>query len=145
MQLPYVRVYVNTGDPIKEGDLMEFRLLYQGELLPSGNTKRRATEKHVIRRAFHPQLRRLWSVKPILRALADNRGFLKSPEIYHQSTVTRTPEERFDIGIRTIGKEFNRAGFDLVPLVMKEFALHCALDVLLLRPEEEKYIFTQGD
>lgn len=124
---------------------MEFRLLYQGELLPSGNAKRRPAEKHLIRRAFHPQLRRLWSVKPGLRGLADQRGFLRSSEIYHQSNVDRTPEERFEIGIRTIGKEFSRAGFDLVPLAIKEFALQCSLNILLLRPEEDKYIFTQGD
>jgi len=124
---------------------MEFRLLYQGELLPAGNTKRRATEKHLIRRAFHPQLQRLWKVKPPLRELADHRGFLRSSEIYHQSNVVRAPEERFEIGIRTIGKEFHRAGFDLVPLVMKELALRCALDILLLRPEEDRFIFTQGD
>jgi len=124
---------------------MEFRLLYEGELLPSSNTKRRAAEKHIIRRAFHPQLRRLWEVKPLLRHLADNRGFLRSPEVYHHSNLVRTPEERFEIGIKTLGKEWSRAGFDLVPLVLPEFALQCSLDILLLRPEEERFIFTQGD
>lgn len=124
---------------------MEFRLLYQGELLPSSNSKRRPREKHLIRRAFHPQLQRLWRTKPLLQELADRRGFLRSPEFYHHSNVVRTPEERFEIGIRAIGSEFKSAGFDLVPLVMKELALQCSLDVLLLRPEEDRLIFTQGD
>jgi hypothetical protein len=123
---------------------MEFRLLYEGQLLPSSNSKRRASEKHSIRQAFHPQLRRLWQVKPNLRDLAD-RGFLRSLEHYHHSTVERTPEERFDIGLRTLGKEWAKAGFDLVPLVLPEFALQCSLDILLLRPEEERFVFTQGD
>jgi hypothetical protein len=124
---------------------MEFRLLYEGALLPSSNSKRRPSEKHFIRRAFHPQLRRLWEVKPLLRELADRRGFLRSEEIYHHSNVVRTPDERFQIGIRTLGKEWSKAGFDLVPLVLPEFELHCSLDVLLLRPEEERFVFTQGD
>jgi hypothetical protein len=40
---------------------VEFRLLYEGELLPSAGTNKRTAEKHAIRRAFHPQLRRLWN------------------------------------------------------------------------------------
>jgi len=145
MQLPYIRVYVNTGDPIEEENLMEFHLLYEGELLPSSNTKRRSHEKHLIRRAFHPQLRRLWNLKPALRQWADHRGFLHSQELYHQSNIVRTPEERFDIGIKTIGKAWTRAGFDLVPLVISEFVPQCSLDILILRPEEDRFIFEQGD
>lgn len=142
---PNQYVEIGSGEPIESENLVEFRLLYEGELLPCSNTNRRAAEKHVIRRSFHPQLRRLWSLNPNLREWADRRGFLRSPEVYHQSSVENTPEERFEIGVRTIGKEFNVAGFDLVPLVVSDFVARCSLDILLLRPEENRFIFEQGD
>ncbi len=66
VRFPCTRVIVGTGEPIEECDLMEFRLLYQGEL-PSAGNKGKPHESHAIRRAFHPQLRRLWSVEPNLR------------------------------------------------------------------------------
>jgi hypothetical protein len=44
-----------------------------------------------------------------------------------------------------MGKKWNKAGLDFVPLVTKEHALRCSLDILLLRPEEDRYIFKQGD
>jgi hypothetical protein len=118
---------------------MEFRLLYEGELLPSGNKKRRPAEKHAIRRAFHPQLRRLWNVKSNLRQYAGHMGNLASP------APDRSEQERFEVGINTIGKQWNRAGYDLVPLVIPDLGLQCILDILLLRPEEDRFIFEQGD
>jgi hypothetical protein len=153
-EMPFSRVYVNTGDPIEEDNMVEFRLLYAGELLPSSNTKRRAKEKHAIRRAFHPQLRRLWDVRTNLQEVAD-RAFIQSIEdralVYniHGEDVyngpPKTDEERFDAGIKFIGKQWARAGYELVPVVVPEFALQCSLDILLLRPEEDRFIFEQGD
>lgn len=136
VQLPHTAVFVNTGDPIESENLMEFRLLYQGELLACTNTKRRAKEKHVIRKSFHPQLRRLWSLEENLRDYVYRKSLRAAPDPH-------TPEERFGIGIQAIGKDWSRAGFELVPLVIPEFALQCSIDVLLLRPSG--YIFTQGD
>jgi hypothetical protein len=118
---------------------VEFRLLYEGELLGSGGTNSRASEKHAIRRVFHPQLRRLWNLKSNLRQYADHMGNLASP------AQGRSKEERFEIGINAIGKEWNKAGYDLVPLVTPSLALRCSLDILLLRPEEDRFIFTSGD
>ena len=134
--------------------MMEFRLLYEGELLPSSNTKRRAKEKHAIRRAFHPQLRRLWSMRSNLQEVAD-RAFIESLEdknlVYnlHGEDVyagpPKTEQERFDTGIKFIGEKWARAGYELVPVVVPEFGLQCSLDILLLRPEGNRYIFEQGD
>ena len=42
---------------------MKFRLTYEGRLLGNG----RAQHKHKIRRAFHPQLKRLWEVHQNLK------------------------------------------------------------------------------
>src|ERR1019366_2795335 len=126
-----------------------------GELLPSSNTKRRAKEKHAIRRAFHPQLRRLWHLSSNLQQVAD-RAFVQSVGSSQAVTALhgvggihigppKSDQERFDIGIEFIGKKWARAGYELVPVVVPEFALQCSLDILLLRPEEDRFIFEQGD
>ena len=44
-----------------------------------------------------------------------------------------------------IGNNWNRSGYQCVPLVTQELALRCSLDILLLRPGEDKFIFEQGD
>jgi len=54
---------IGTGDPIESENKLEFRLLYQGELLPCGNSNKRVPEKHAIRKSLHPQLKRLWNMQ----------------------------------------------------------------------------------
>lgn len=140
-QLPYVRVYMNTGDPIEERNLVEFRLIYEGEILPSGN-KSRPKEKHEIRRSFHPQLRQLWRAKPTLRELVDAyyTKFVLAPSAKRAAPLAFVGKEgqetRFQLGIQAMGKNWARAGYDIVPLVIPEFALQCSLEILLLRPEQ---------
>ena len=56
------------GDILPEGkDVLEFRLLYQGKLLGASRGDPRAEHKHVLRREFHKQLKRLWITKSPLR------------------------------------------------------------------------------
>jgi len=147
VKLPFGRVYVNTGDPIEEENLMEFRLLYQGELLPSGN-KTRPKEKHAIRRVFHPQLRRLWNVKPNLRQIAFN-WFQTAPAEAIQELSDRKPDDigqaRFLMGIEMMGKFYAKAGYELVPLVVPELSPQCSIDILVLRPGERIVFDEQGD
>lgn len=150
MELPYSRVYVNTGDPIEENNLLEFRLLYQGELMPSGN-KGRPTEKHAIRRVFHPQLRRLWSVKQNLK-MWTFQWFQKAPvEAVHAISEKYRGDgeaivrERLRLGIEIMGKYYAKAGYQLVPLVIPEFALQCSIEILLLRPGDRVVFDEQGD
>jgi hypothetical protein len=154
VKLPYSRVFVGTDDPIEERDLVEFRLLFAGELLPSGGTNRRAKEKHAIRRIFHPQLRRLWSVEDNLRQLAVSRGLDdgSDPRPIHERTKPFTEEDRqrreqiqFDSGIRATGMRWRRGDFYCVPLVTADMVLRCSFDILLLRPETERFIFEGGD
>jgi hypothetical protein len=141
--MSYEETIIGSGEPIKDANLVEFTLLYQGELLPSSNTKNRTEEKHAIRKALHPQLRRLWSVKSGLTTLARMKGVEAFGAVGEQ--VPNDLDARFDNGIKSISKNWNRAGFDFVPLVTERFTLRCSVDILLLRPEEEKYIFKQGD
>jgi hypothetical protein len=136
VSLPCTRVYVNTGDPIEKENLMEFRLLYEGEL-PGANAK--ARDKHIIRQVFHPQLRRLWAMKANLRDLAQ-RISTQVPYVEGQ-----TKEERIEVGLRVMGNNWNCGGYHCVPLVTKEMALRCSLDILLLRAGDNRFIFEQGD
>lgn len=124
---------IGTGYPIEESDLMEFRLLFEGKLPSSGN----ASEKHSIRKSFHPQLRELWRKNPSLRQLSINKG--------NDGTPVTSEDERFARGIQAIGRNWNRAGYNLVPLVTPEMALRCSLDIVLLRPENEHGIVRNGD
>ncbi len=137
-QLPYERVYINTGEPIEDEGLMEFRLLYRGELPGSGKPR----DKHEIRRALHPQLRRLWRVKVNLRYYAAWQANMLTSGVI---SSTSSEQERIKIGLDAIGKQWNRAGFDFIPLATPELSLRCSLDILILRPGESKYIFEQGD
>jgi hypothetical protein len=133
---------IGTGDPIEEKDMVEFRLLYEGELLACTNANRRPKEKHAIRRIFHPQLRRLWTTNLNLRQLAVSQ-YAKA--LADGEPHPATEPERFELGLAVIGKNHSAVGFDLVPLVTPDLALRCSLDILLLRPEEDRFIFTKGD
>ncbi len=118
---------------------MEFRLLYEGELLSSGGGGRPGA-KHEIRRSFHPQLRRLWRVKQNLKALAHSFGARTLESHFADNTISW-----LDLGISAIGKKWSKAGYELVPLVTAEMEVQCSLDILLLRPEGDRFIFTSGD
>lgn len=133
-----------NGERIEEENLVEFRLLYEGELRPTGN-KGHPEETHAIRRSFHPQLRRLWKTNPNLRTMIENEGLAESIKSGPPPSVKLTMEEYFNLGISAMGKNWHRANFDLVPLVTKKMVLQCSLNIQLLRPEGEKYILQQGD
>ena len=139
VRLPHAKTYVNTGEPIEETNLVEFRLLYDGEL--AGNSAK-AKEKHAIRRHLHPQLHRLWDTDIRLQQYAAYKGLKSSPV----PVPDKNQQERAKIGITAIGQNFSRAGYQLVPLVTAELSLRCSLDILLLRPQEgKKTIFEGGD
>jgi hypothetical protein len=153
---PYTRIYFNTGIPIEEYNLVEFRLLYSGQLLSSNNEGNPA-EKHAIRRIFHPQLRRLWSLKPTLQMLARNSAqgvFAKVAAIRHANKPDLHPDhpERkkedqklFQMAVKIMAKKYARAGYNILPLVTKALVLQCSIEILLLRPEEERFVFERGD
>jgi hypothetical protein len=144
VRLPCTDIDVGNGERIEELGLVEFRLLYDGELPSTGN-KGRPSEVHAIRRTFHPQLRRLCNADTNLRDLAMS-AYPDDPRPILERKTLLTEQEKVDIGIRSIGIAWNRAGFDWVPLVTPKMALRCSIDILLLRPDiEEKFIFRRGD
>jgi hypothetical protein len=54
-------------------------------------------------------------------------------------------EGLFNIGIEAMGKNWRKAGFDFVPLVVPEMVLQCSLDILILRPGDDRYVLNSGD
>ena len=128
---------------------MEFRLLYEGEIKPSGGSNTRSPEKHEIRRAFHPQLRRLWFTNQGATRYAENVGRgvygeeIQTQKIENPSTLST--EEALQKAFSYMGKKWSVGGYECVPLVTEKWAMRCSIDILLLRPEEDRFIFTQGD
>jgi hypothetical protein len=136
-------IVAGEAGPIEEEDLLEFRLLYQGELLPSGNNNTRPAEKHAIRRSLHPQLRRLWHVHPSLREWARRVGAIRKQKVDPHPVLME--QEAIDFGVAAMSKQWERVGYDFIPLVTPAYAVRCSLEILLLRPEEDRFILRQGD
>jgi len=138
-------LFLGNGEKIEEHDCVEFRLLFEGRLPSSGS----ALDKHAIRKSFHPQLRRLWHVNGNLRQLASHEWKPPMPKLNDENLASLpsfpTEEERLELGLAAIGKNWNRAGYNLVPLVTPEMALRCCLDIVILRPENERGILKNGD
>jgi hypothetical protein len=139
--LPYSKVYIDSdpGDPITQDGLVEFRLLYEGELFASANKNSHASHKHAIRKLLHPQLRRQWQLHKGLRQFAVRHSMPRA------TTTQYVEQERVDDGLVELGKQRPLAMFQFVPMMTKEHALRCSLDILLLRAEEPQFIMQRGD
>jgi hypothetical protein len=120
---------------------MEFRLLYEG-VIESGGNRAKVAVKHDIRRIFHPQLRRLWNVSPNLQQFAEFNGS-QTADSWDADTVRK--DGMFKLGLEAIGRKWGCAGFNFVPLVTAEMNPRCSLDILLLRPEDNRFVLNQGD
>ena len=134
---------------------MEFRLIYSGRVLSASRTNTRAELKHLIRREFHPQLRRLWQTNDSLRRITKFTGVehydKQNPRDYTQENLGRPPDadeaDEFyrSLGTEVITKRWERCGYRFWPLVTEEYGLKCSLDILFLRPEEPGMIIRSGD
>ena len=129
---------------------MEFRLLYEGQLLGASRNSTRADAKHAMRRMFHPQLRRLWEQSPTLRTML---RFLSSEWLnHHQETIPNDEPlrswheaelERF--GQSYLAEKWARYGYNCIPLITEEVCLRCSLEITFLRPEESGAVIQGGD
>ena len=97
---------------------IEFTLFYSGPLRANSDP----AHKQKIRRAFHPQLKKLWNQEPLCH-------FKKELDI--NAPVSET----------IICK---RSGFKFAPLVNTDFHLVVELEITMLRPEMQGSIITQG-
>jgi hypothetical protein len=119
---------------------LDFSLRYKGSLPANGGPR----EKHLIRRAFHPQLRALWNEHPLL-AGASTIPLIGLPEATGACDEA-DPHLRFIRATRTewIAREHRRGAFYFTPLVTNELDLRCALDIQFFRREAPGGLIQQG-
>ena len=113
---------------------MEFRLTYEGPLMPASRSATRPSHKHEIRREFHKQLKHYWAVHPTLVTM------LGYDRMSTQSMVR--------LGISRVEQltiKFDKYGYNFVPLITEDLALVCSIDILFLRPNIPGTIVKSGD
>jgi hypothetical protein len=119
--------WILKHDPyVSFDDTMEFRLIYDGQLLGASRNNTRSEHKHEIRRVFHRQLKKLWTVTPSLR---------------HQTTVAGRKangpiESTAEHHAEALANRFRLGGYRLVPLATRDLDLACGIDVLFLRYDQ---------
>lgn len=97
---------------------MKFRLYYRGKLKSSQGKGNTVTHKQEIRRLFHPQLSKLWSIDP----------FLQYNYNKHKSQLL-----------------IERNDFSYLPIVCNKFLTISELDILFLRPQIPGNVFGDID
>jgi hypothetical protein len=120
---------------------VEFRLLYSGRLLGAARGNPRVAQKHAIRKEFHPQLRRLWSTH---HNLIDLSLMAASQQMAYDIDKPSTPAEATAFGVNYLAK-WEHSGYKFLPLITEKLRLRCSLEILLLRPEEPRFIIKSGD
>lgn len=95
---------------------MKFRLYYRGRLKSNQGKGEKIKHKQEIRRNFHFQLSRLWSIDNFLR---NNRN---EPSLL-----------------------IERGNFRYLPIVCNELSTISELDILFLRPEKPGHVFGDID
>lgn len=125
--LPYTEAYCLDEPDTTKGQKVEFRLVYRGALPAAGNDTK-ASAKHHIRKALHPQLRELWHQHPLLKKMIESQTDGRSNVEF--------VADRFVRGVN--GK------YRFVPLVREEHFHSCSLDVLFLRRDSPGNLVTSG-
>ncbi|MEG3144566.1 hypothetical protein U1839_07855 [Sphingomonas sp. RT2P30] len=131
-------VRVLKDDPFSNlEDGLQFRLTYQGLLLAENNrgaiTNARADHKQMIRKAFHRQLKRLWSISPFL-SLSEQPNSHK----VGWPNVAKT-------SVPALANRFARNGYNFVPLITRDLNVSCEVSVLFLRNDPPGSVIKSGD
>lgn len=102
-----------------KGDVMEFKLTYQGKLTSTrtGPIDGKAAHKHDIRQRFHKQLKRWWGINPVLIFQAKASGI----------------------------DEVVEAPFRWAPLVKPGRHMNCSISILYLRNGARGYVLSNAD
>ncbi|HPA89855.1 MAG TPA: hypothetical protein PLN35_08810 [Quisquiliibacterium sp.] len=100
---------------------MEFRLIYEGPLL---GQSARSPHKWEIRRALHPQLKRLWQQQPLVNVAETLLAF--PPRNGSASVIVEKDGLRF------------------APLVTRRLNLYAEVSVLLFRQQPRGTLITDG-
>lgn len=147
LKLPYT--YAEQGEayaqlPSEGANLVEFRLLFDGVI----GSDSRAPIKHEIRRAFHPQLRRLWTVNRNLRQMSEHYGRMFHAHMQDKEKIAPShpsDDEARQFAFQHWGQNWNCGPFHFVPLVTKELGAICKIEILLLRPDDDTHVTEHGD
>jgi hypothetical protein len=138
-RLPHRAVLLDDPDRHDGGDDLKFRLTYAGPLRPddSRQVNGRATHKHSIRRAFHPQLKALWDLVPHL-----NGGTHPIPVTTITINGQRDPAPK--PRVEQLAENFQMGEYRFVPLVTEDLSLSCELDILFLRASAPGGLIVKG-
>lgn len=123
---------------------MQFRLTYSGPLQSSGNDsasrrRKRSDHKHDLRKAFHPQLKRLWELTPHLK-----NGHRSGPSVLVLSG-DQAGEKSPVYKAGYLAKKHKVSDWSFVPLVTADLNLVCSIDILFLRPQAPGGVVRHGD
>jgi hypothetical protein len=139
---PHHRLLVRDDFPdfAWEGERLEFRLTWQGQLLADttrdGAARRsRAEHKQKIRQGLHPQLKRLWANSPFL-SKAGQPGKTPGTRIFATLSAKNSTEG--------LANRFSMFGYRFVPLVVHELDLLCSVDILFLRLGEPGHMISRA-
>lgn len=152
---PDRRVYLSPeGWEHEVAPIMKFRLTYRGPILPSqpGNPssdspKQQSLSEHKmeIRKAFHRQLKRLWSVHPTLSNLqyCKNCGI----ENRHVSEHLGTGIEGHDLAFVKdyLANQFPLNEYRFAPIACRDFGVLCQVEILFLRHGDPSGTVRGGD
>lgn len=126
----------------EDGPHMQFRLTYEGPLYATqhdpvrGQPDKRKEHKRVLRKRFHPQLKRLWEITPFL-----NTAGKSGPSFIVVSMTEReSPPSR-----ELLSRRYSMYGYNFVPLVTTDLCLICGIDILFLRPDPPGAVLRSGD
>lgn len=119
--------------------MLEFRLLYQGQLLGASRSNTRADHKHHLRKEFHKQLKVLWKTKSPLKERRSRNLVELHVNREDPTAVGHASYEEY------LAKTFTYHGFSFIPVVTGELFLSCSLDVLFLRPGDQRLVYENGD
>jgi hypothetical protein len=115
---------------------MHLTLTYNGPLWGTTQRNNRADHKHDIRKVLHPQLRRFWQTHALLStARYSSIGIVR--ELTQDANTPYLWEH--------LAKQYDRAGYNFVPLVREESCLMCSVKILMLRPDPPGRLITSGD
>ncbi len=121
--------------PVSPSDAheMKFRLIYQGKLPAASQEKTRVPEKQHIRRIFHKQLRELWRRDPFLKTYLAQMIPVREKNGTRQITMAEFK-----------ARNYQRCGYNFLPLISAEFEIACGIEILFLRRDEPGKLIKQG-
>lgn len=129
---PQRRILRWDSDLDPEESTMEFRLTYGGPLMGASRGNTRAEHKHSIRKVFHRQLKRYWDFHP----------YLSTAHLSHRRLGQVQPKIKL---VDHLAQQYERCGYNFVPLARHELTLVCAVQILFLRPAMPGEVIRSGD